>query len=446
MTSESLLLQALRAAPRRYRMPPLPATPEAAWAAGADAALALAIESARTGAATPQVRELFARALAALIRSALSTDEGDAAFQALVLQAHDADVGEYVRLAAQINADSKAVRGIVNGFAHPARLPEGAPRRGDLAALHQLAREEAWPALADRARQLQSLCADDPLLHAGLQRLSAAPALQRLLRAGALLPLAAVQRFRALREQQGPAAGSAEAAARGRAAARVGDGAEALTARTFGRIAALLDAHEGAAAFRVLRGLRTPQGFPGDGTKAKDEWDCAIARIGPSALQIVLLAEVKAAVSAATPDYLRLQRGLVRLAHAEASQVYAFATADGEVRIDGASLRTLAPHGPHLPPHVIYCCAAPVEDPPQVLTAAARAVLLAEPQSLAFADALLRGDPAPVESLLPVWESLQREARLRSALHQFDTAVAAREAMIHPDDLLAAVEERSTAR
>lgn len=427
-------------------MPPLPAAAEAAWAAGPDVAMALAIESVRAATATPPMRDVFMQALAALIRQALSPDQGDPAFQALVLQAHDAHVDEYVRLSAQINADGKALRGLVNGFAHPARLAEQAPRRAELATLHQLACEEAWPALSAQAHHLIAITADDAALQAALHRLAAAPALQRLLRANALLPLAAVQQFRALREQQGPAAGSAEAAAQGRAAARVGNGAEALTAATFRRIAALLDEHEGRPAFRVLRGLRTPVGFPGDGTKAKDEWDCAIAHPAPAGWAIVLLAEVKAAVAAATPDYVRLLRGLERLAHADPSQGYAFATADGEVTLAGASLRALAPSGRQLPPQVIYCCTAPPEDPPQVLTAAARAVLLAEPQSLAFADALQRGTSPDVKSLGPVWDALPMEPRLRSALHQFDTAVAAREAMLHPDDLLATVQAQLRSR
>jgi hypothetical protein len=440
-TTGTLLIDALRQAPRRYRMPPLPATPEGAWAAGTETALAFAIETARTGAHAAAGRDLFLRALAALIRDALAPPSGDPAFQALVLQAHDADVGEYVRLMAQVNADGRSVRGLVNGFAHPARLPAGAPLRDALAALHQATRDEDWTAVAERARRLRADQAHEPALREALGRLLDAPPLQRLLRAQTLQPLAAVQRFRALRELQGPLAGSAAAAAQGRAAARVGDDAEALTAAAFHRVADLLDAHEGAPVFHVVQGLRTPPGFPGDGTKAKDEWDCALARTTPDALHLVLLAEVKAAVAAATPDYARLHRGLLRLAHADPHQAYSFAAANGEVRIAGASLRALAPHGRALPPQVIYCCAAAPESPPQVLTAAARAVLLAEPHSLAFADAIQRGGTsADTERLAPVWEALRTEPRLRAALHQFDTAVAARAAMLHPEDLVAAVE------
>jgi hypothetical protein len=45
-----------------------------------------------------------------------------------------------------------------------------------------------------------------------------------------------------------------------------------------------------------------------------------------------------------------------------------------------------------------------------------------------------------------VWEDLATAPRLRSALHQYDTARAVREAMVHPRDLLAAVEAVSSSR
>ncbi|RYG20931.1 MAG: DUF2207 domain-containing protein, partial [Burkholderiales bacterium] len=61
---------------------------------------------------------------------------------------------------------------------------------------------------------------------------------------------------------------------------------------------------------RVVRSLRTPRGFPGAVGKAKDEWDAAIVREQGGDADIVLLAEVKAAPAAATPDFTRLARGL----------------------------------------------------------------------------------------------------------------------------------------
>ncbi|HEY8360251.1 MAG TPA: hypothetical protein VIL30_22585, partial [Ramlibacter sp.] len=112
--------------------------------------------------------------------------------------------------------------------------------------------------------------------------------------------------------------------------------------------------------------------------------------------------------------------------------------AEGELRIAGGSLRRLLPVGGVPPANVVYCCAAD-EVQPAALTAATRAVLLAEPASIAFAQRLLAGSDAPATLLAPVWEALTTTPRLRSALHQYQTAVAARAAMVHPDDLLAAV-------
>nr|MBA2674952.1 hypothetical protein [Ramlibacter sp.] len=62
-----------------------------------------------------------------------------------------------------------------------------------------------------------------------------------------------------------------------------------------------------------------------------------------------------------------------------------------------------------------------------------------EPASLALAHRLQRGEEAPHTGLAPVWDALVAEPRLRSALHQYDTARAVRDAMLHPDDLLATV-------
>ncbi|WP_253262391.1 hypothetical protein [Ramlibacter montanisoli] len=72
-----LLLQALRDAPRRYRLPSLPADAGTALAAGTDTALAFAIESVRRAvasrhAAAPELADLFITALAHLIALSLS--------------------------------------------------------------------------------------------------------------------------------------------------------------------------------------------------------------------------------------------------------------------------------------------------------------------------------------------------------------------------------------
>jgi hypothetical protein len=426
-----VLTAALAAAPRRYRMPPLPATADAAAARGPETALAFAIEAARiAGHAGPsaQLRDFFTRSLAELIGDAMVRD---AAFQALVQQAHGANVSEYVRLREQAATDLRIVRAAVNAIAHPGKLRtvSAGARREVLSRLHQLAMAGAWPELARAVEQVPELAA----LHSG-------PALKRLVRTHALLQTEAVQRYQALRDQHGPAAGSDAAAAQGRASARLGEIAEHETLHAFRQIAASLTRREGAAAgYRVVRGLLTPQGFPGEAGKAKEEWDAAIVQdtSADRGTDIVLLAEVKSSPAAATPDFSRLHRGLQRLAQADPGEAYNFASADGAVRVAGESLRELAPQGRALPPHVIYCCSAPAEPNPPVLSAASKAVLLAERASLAFAHQLARGESPQHGELAAVWEALPSAPRLRAALHQYETARAVREAMLHPHDLLA---------
>jgi hypothetical protein len=88
---------------------------------------------------------------------------------------------------------------------------------------------------------------------------------------------------------------------------------------------------------------------------------------------------------------------------------------------------------------VIYCCTAPTEERPPVLGAASKAVLGAEPASLAYARELAAGRAASAEMLAPVWDALTQAPRLRATLHQHATATAVREAMLHPADLLAAL-------
>jgi hypothetical protein len=321
--------------------------------------------------------------------------------------------------------------------AHPGKLrAQGgrAPRDG-LAVLHRLAAQQDWDALAHAAGTLD---AGDTDLRAALRALAAHDALARLRQLAVLRDLPAVQRYLALCAQRGPRAGSEEAAAHGRASARAGDAAEHVVAHALEQAVHWLDGHEARRPHAVVRGLRTPAGFPAGADKAKDEWDAAIVRSRGDAHDIVLLAEVKASPAAATPDLGRLLRGLRRLARAEPGARYTFACAGGEVTLHGDSLRALQPPGFALPAHVIYCCAAGETRPP-VLSAASQAVLLAEPACLAFAHALAAGGAPDDAALRPVWEALPTAARLRSALHQYDTARAAREAMLHPADLLAAL-------
>ncbi|MBA2676087.1 MAG: hypothetical protein H0U68_20735, partial [Ramlibacter sp.] len=211
--ADAVLHEALRAAPRRYRMPPLPAGLDAAAAAPADTALAFAIEAARTGQLrqsppSPDIRALFTRSLEHLIHAALAADGGDPAFQAMVLRTSDPEVEAYVRLRKQAAADRRAVRALVNNLAHPARLravPTG-PLHDALAQLHGFSVAEAWAEVAD----ILGLLLVEPFMRGDalrdtLQAALANEALQRLLRAGAALQHAGVRRYRMLREQHGPA-------------------------------------------------------------------------------------------------------------------------------------------------------------------------------------------------------------------------------------------------
>ncbi|WP_235505068.1 hypothetical protein [Variovorax sp. Root318D1] len=419
-------------------------------ASGADVALAFAIAGAclakeRRLPPSAQSQEMFTCALAQLIRQALATDGGDPAFQAIVLQAQETAVHEHVQLRRARAADQRAVRTATNSIAHPGklrRMPAGAVREA-LARLHALAAAGSWAALAQAVeRALAQGLTEQPELRAPLEAMRSSPALTRLQRGDELLRLDAVRRYQALCERRGPLAGSHAAAAKGRTSAREGERAEQAAAAAFGKLAELLNRHrEGAAGYRVVRSLRTPRGFPGTANKAKEEWDAALLHGEPgAAAELILLAEIKASPAAAMSDFPRLLRGLRRLAHASAETAYAFASADGEARFLGASLRQLEPVGHLLPSHVIYCCSATAEPPPQVLSAASKAVLLAEPASLAFALQVARGKSPPHSALAPVWNELQTAPRLRAALHQYETAAKARAAMLHPDDLVAAVE------
>lgn len=456
---DALLLAALRTAPRRYRLPPLPADAEAAVAGGTEATLAFAMEAARIEKASPAalpghdgVQALFTRALAQLIREALAPERGDPAFQAAMLQAQDAQVHEHVQLSRQRVADRRTLRMAVDAIAHPGKLRREAAgaARDALVPLHGLATAGAWAELAQAIGQLlaQELPAAENF-RAPLEAIRSSPALQRLARGSELRQLESVQRYQALCERRGPLAGSDAAAAEGRASAQQGRIAEQAAVEAFRKIADMLNHHrKGAATYRVARGLRTPRGFPGEANKAKEEWDAAIVRgdacgersgEGDGGADLVLLAETKASPAAATSDFARLLRGLRRLAQARAEVVYAFASADGEQRIAGASLQGLRPIRRLLPPHVIYCCSAPPEALPQPLGAATKAVLLAEPASLAFAQQLARGEAPSHAMLAPVWQALATAPRLQAALHQYETAQKARAAMLHPDDLLASV-------
>ena len=429
--ADQVLLEALRLAPRRYRMPALPADAAAAEAAGPDVAVAFAIEALRRGQREeePGLAKLFVRSLAALISRALDSGTGDPSFQAMVLAGQERVVGEHLELASQGGADQRRVRAAIDAFAHPGKW-RGQAMPDSLVRLHASAQSGYWPAVRESARALAGT--DWATQGAALL---AEPALARLERAASIQRDPAVQRYLALAAARGPLADSEEAAGQGRAAARAGAAVEQDTVDAFQRLATGLDA-SGSGHHRVARGLRPRSGLPRATHGAKDEWDVALLRAveGSDAFDLVLLAEAKASPSSAVSDWPRLRRGLERLAQVPQGVDPVFSGDEGEVRVRGESLRDFAPPQRGLPPRVIYCCTAEEARTP-LLSAPARAMLLQQPASHADAGALGRGEPADPGMLAPLWDALTRSPQLRPVLEQYETARSAREVMLHPDDL-----------
>lgn len=453
---DAIVLAALRAAPRRYRMAPLPIDANAAKSSGVESALAFGIEAVRLAKekAWPPSREaqdVFTGALGHMVHEALASNHGDAAFQALVLRTQDLEVDEYARLSGQAASDLRSVRKAANAISHPGKLRHMASEelRHRLSRLHDLATAGSWMEFRRAIGQLLAQeASEDEHVRDSLEHLLSNASLQRLERGSALHCLDSARRYRALLAQHGPLAASAAAAAQGRESARHGAAAEKDTVHALSMAAELMN-HSGQApaCHRVVRGLRNPRSLHA-AARAKAEWDVAIVRDDARAdgVDIVLLAEVKTSPAAATPDLPRLLRGLEGLAQARADATYSFQSPDGELHVRGESLRRLRPRGYSLPPNAIYCCSATAESRPQMLSAATKAMLLAEPASLAFAREIARGGSPRHEDLTPVWEALREAPRLRAALNQYETARAAREAMLHPADLISALEKLSRPR
>jgi hypothetical protein len=164
--------------------------------------------------------------------------------------------------------------------------------------------------------------------------------------------------------------------------------------------------------------------------------------MGTDVNELVLMAEVKAAPTAAAADLSRLVRGLAQLANAQAGAAYAFACDEGAVRLSGSSLRALQPSDEAVPPQVIYLCSAPVEPRTPVLDASSKTLLLADAASLHFAAAIGAGASPDAACLAPVWDAVTSEPPMRSVLHQYDTARRAREIMLNTGDVLLAVAQR----
>ncbi|MDF8363929.1 3-deoxy-D-arabino-heptulosonate 7-phosphate synthase [Achromobacter anxifer] len=452
----ALLGATLRRAARRYRVPAISRIP--VDDAPPATALAVAIEQARlslvSGSAPPDtLKQTFLDALARLIRDALSESDGDPVFQAMLLRHRLAPVREYASLSAAAAQDRREIIAAANAIAHPAkveRMPAG-PARDAMAALQTASASEAWTALPDAARLLLSLPADPQAngtpSSAALDRLLGNPALARLQRLDALLADADVRRYRALWDQQGPRPGSATAYAQGNASRQRGAAVEALALQALEALARSLNDAQDETIYRAVSSMRVPPSIPANADRAKSEWDGALLRRAAGddptpAWDLCLLLEAKASADAVATDFPRLQRGLRLLAHAEPGVRYAFSTRQGVCPLRGESLRALPADGPELETTVLYFCDGPADAIPRLLSAASRMQLLSAQPSLEFAGRLAQGLDAAAQTLEPVWHLLLESAQWTSVLQQYPTLCQARELMVHPDDLMAAIKLR----
>ncbi len=278
-----------------------------------------------------------------------------------------------------------------------------------------------------------------------MTRLLNSAALTRLRRLDTLASDDLVRQYQTLWDQHGPRPGSLEAVSQGSASQRRGAVVEALAAQALEALARRLNEAEGAqASYRVVTSMRVPASIPASHERAKTEWDAVLLRQAKmadasAAWDVCLLVEAKASADAATTDLPRLRRGLRLLAHAEQNVDYAFEAQQGAVRLRGASLRTLAIDDTDLTRVVLYCCNAPAEAAPRLLSAASRMQLLSAPASVEFASALAQKHTADPQDLEPVWHQLLESPRWAMVLHQYPTLLQARELMVHTDDLLAAI-------
>lgn len=462
----------LRVVRRRYRVPPI--TEAAAVRYDTDSpstTLAIVIERVREAldaghSPGDEFKRIFLDALARLIDDAMQSDRGDPAFQATVLRHQSTIVREYASLAAQASQDQREVRAAVNAVAHPAkqqRMPEG-ERRDALASLHALAAAATWRSLADVVRDILNLSGDtevEPGVTRRLQQLLDGQALQRLARLDALASDEHVQQYQSLWSRQGPRAGSATAMKQGSASRQRGAEVEAQAARALQTLAQRLNSVDaGVGSYRVVTSMRSAPALPGSAEYAKSEWDAVLLRQVRQqgevpAFDLCLLVEAKASVDAATTDLPRLLRGLRLLASADCDTIYPFETQQGVVHIRGISLATFTADTSQIADHVLYCCDAPIEIAPRLLSSVTRMQLLSAEGSVAYASSLSRitpqtheqrrGTPAQhnpqsisppdTQRLASVWEDLLNDPRWKTVRQQYPLLRQVRDLMVHVDDL-----------
>ena len=452
--SSALLDDILRAVPRRYRVPETLAEVATMLNGGSSTALAVTVEQARMALAAgtepdAATKQGFIQALARLIHEAMRTEGGDPAFQALVLRHGAPHVREFAHLSTTADQDRRQIHAAVNGIAHPAKLQRMAPSqdRDALAALQAAAASASWTALSEAAQRLRAMQEKtvEPAVQRALARLLDDPALARLQRLDALEPDGQVRQYQSLWDRHGPRSGSQTAAAQGCAAQRRGAAVEALATEALGALSQRLNEAEGGPLpYRVVTSMLVPASIPASAERAKSEWDAVLLRqtrtdAATPVWDVCLLLEAKASIDAATADLPRLQRGLRLLAHADDNAVYPFQTRQGVVHLRGASLRALPADSPDLANTVLYCCDAPAETAPRLLSAASRMQLLSAPASVAYACRLADKQQPDPDALESVWRQLLESPQWAPVLHQYPMLRQVRALMVHVDDLLAAV-------
>ncbi|MGE8638074.1 MAG: 3-deoxy-D-arabino-heptulosonate 7-phosphate synthase [Achromobacter sp.] len=449
-----LLDDILRAVPRRYRVPEALAAVATTPNGGSSTELAITVEQARQALAagtTPDAatKQGFIRALARLIHEAVRADGGDPAFQAIVLRHRAPQVREFAHLSTTADQDRRQIHAAVNGIAHPAKLQRMAPGqdRDALAALQAAAASASWATLSEAAQRLRAMHEKivDPAVQRALARLLDAPALARLQRLDALAPDGQVRHYQSLWDRHGPRSSSQTAVAQGSAAQRRGAAVEALAKAALDALSRRLNqAHDGLQTFRVVTSMLVPASIPASAERAKSEWDAVLLRqahtdAATPVWDVCLLLEAKASIDAATADLPRLQRGLRLLAHADENAVYPFQTRQGVAHLRGASLRALPADSPDLACAVLYCCDAPADTAPRLLSAASRMQLLSAAASVAYACQLADRQRPDPDALEPVWTQLLESPQWAPVLHQYPMLRQVRELMVHVDDLLAAI-------
>lgn len=466
-SSPTLLDRVLRATLRRYCVPGPPEVGVAMHSRNLSTMLAQAIEQARqsmTRGNEPDaaLKHRFVQTLAQMIRDAMRTESGDPAYQAMVLCHQNALVREYVSLSGQIAQDRRAIRRIVDAIAHPGKQQQGLPgwQRDAMVQLYAATSPSftSWSQLSDIAGQLLALpqCASEPAFQQGVMRILNSPEFERMQRLEVLSAMGVIGQYQALLDKQGPRAGSQEAVAQGVTSQQRGAAVEASAAAALQALARRLNHHEHGDqkhtptelkndVYRVVTSMHVPASLASHSDYAKTEWDGVLLRRagmvdGSMVWDVCLFVEAKASLDAVAADFSRFLRGFEVLAQADEHAVYSFMTREGAILVRGASLCALTTDRADLERTVLYCCDAPVEASPRLLSAANRMRLLTDQASMEFSSKLARKQDPDPQDLVSIWDQLLKSPRWHGVLHQYPDLQQVRELTVHPDDVLMTVQ------